>query len=63
MMYINLWGSELMTYKINKTLKSCPNPYYINVCWFHLKKPRLKLKGKKTVDGHPLIFIEIGAAQ
>lgn len=52
-----------MSYKINKTLKSCPNPYYINVAWFHLKRPKLKLYEESIVDDHPIIFVEIGAAQ
>ena len=30
-------------YKIRKDLKPCPNPYYINVAWFHLPKPDLKV--------------------
>lgn len=38
-------------YKIRKELRSCPNPYYINVAWFHLKRPQLKIKRKGTVDG------------
>lgn len=53
-----------MTYKVRKRLNRGPrNPYYINVGWFHLNRPTLKLKQENIIDGHPLIFIEIGAAQ
>lgn len=52
-----------MNYKINKTLKPCPNPYYINVGWFHLKRPDLRLTNKGTIDGYPIIHVDTGVAQ
>ena len=51
-------------YKINKNLNRGPrNPYYINVAAYHLDRPSLKLNQEHIVDGHPIIFVEIGAAQ
>ena len=57
-----------MVYKINKNLNHGPrNPFYINVGWFHLNRPTLKLNQENNqeniIDGHPIIFIEIGNAQ
>lgn len=53
-----------MTYKVRKKLNNGPrNPYYINIAWFHLKRPRLKLKRKDMVDGHPIIHVDTGRAQ
>lgn len=52
-----------MKCKICKELRPCPNPYYVNVAWFHLHRPRLKLSKNGIVDGHPIIFVDIGNAQ
>ena len=52
-----------MTYKIkrNYNSKGPRNRFYCNVADFHLPRPTTKTKN--NVDGHPIIFIEIGAAQ
>ena len=53
-----------MTYRIRKALSKGPrNPFYINVAWFHLKRPRLKIRRKDVVDGYPIIHVDTGNAQ
>lgn len=53
-----------MTYKIRKALSRGPrNPFYFNVAWAHLPRPRLKIKRKGTVDGYPIIHVDTGKAQ
>lgn len=54
-----------MNYKIkrNYNSKGPRSRFYYNVADFHLNRPTLKLKQENIIDGHPLIFIEIGAAQ
>ncbi len=52
-----------MKCKIRKELRACPNPYYINAAWFHLKRPRLKINNKGMVDGYPIIHVDTGRAQ
>lgn len=49
-----------MVCKIRRKLKVCPNPYYINAAWFHLKRPRLKIRGNNMVDGYPIIHVSTG---
>lgn len=51
-------------YKIRKNLNLRPkqDPYR-NVAMYHLKRPQLKVTEEGIVDGHPIIFVEIGAAQ
>lgn len=46
--------------KIRKNLSTGPrNPFYFNVAWFHLKRPRLKfLNEKGIVDGYPIIHVD-----
>lgn len=54
-----------MKYKIKKHYnRNGPrNPFYINVADFHLPRPQDKSNNDHMVDGHPIIFIDIGAAQ
>lgn len=44
-------------YRIRKDLRPCPNPYYINVAWFHLPRPDLK------VDGEILSIISVESGE
>ena len=54
----------MVAYKIRRNISRGPrSPFYINVAWFHLKRPRLKIKEKGTVDGYPIIHIDTGRAQ
>lgn len=50
-----------MNYKIRKSMKPCPNPYYINVGWFHLPKPQSKQLGDtvETLKELPIIGVSI----
>ena len=53
-----------MTYKVRKRLNRGPrNQYYINVAWFHLKRPAIKIRKKEMVDGYPIIQISTGRMQ
>ena len=54
----------MVNYKIRRNLNKGPrNQFYINAAWFHLKRPRLKIRRKGTVDGYPIILIDTGRAQ
>ena len=52
-----------MKCKIRKNITVCPNPFYINVAFLHLARPRLKIRRKGMVDGHPIIHVDTGRAQ
>lgn len=53
-----------MTYKIKRDFTNGPrNPFYLNVCVFHLPRPRLKIRKKGTVDGYPIIHVDTGRCQ
>lgn len=52
-----------MNYKIRKSMRPCPNPFYFNVAWAHLPRPRLKINNKGMVDGYPIIHVDTGVAQ
>ena len=57
-------GEMKMICKIKKNLSRGPrNPFYINVACFHLKRPRLKIRQKSTVEGYPIIHVDTGKAQ
>lgn len=62
MMIKNYWRRcyGLSKCKIRKNLSTGPrNPFYFNVAWFHLKRPRLKfLNEKGIVDGYPIIHVD-----
>lgn len=51
-----------MAYKIRRTLSRGPrNPFYFNVAWAHLPRPRKKKikEDEGMVDGYPIIKVDI----
>lgn len=50
-----------MRFKIRKNISRGPrSKFYINVAWFHLKRPRLKIKDTGMVDGFPIVHVDTG---
>ena len=55
---------KFMTYKIRRNLNRGPrNEFYINVGWFHLGRPKLRIKRKGTINGFPIIHVDTGRCQ
>ena len=48
-------------YRIRRNIGRGPrNHFYINVAWFHLPRPNIKLKRTGFVDGYPIIHVDTG---